>query len=172
MTTASKPRPRVKPERRVRLYGADSNPMLLEMTIGAELFAYFVTKIDGGFAFRKCPDCVHEIDDAVYRVHCDPATRLSTCTCKGNTYCGHCKHIESILALIQSGKIAVPAGKQQPATVEPAKPAADPWQEIQGMRAGENREVTGRRVERVAAGWRIAGRFAASKNMVMELLAF
>jgi hypothetical protein len=87
--------------------------MLVEMTIGEELFAYFVERIDAdfgmGFEFKKCPDCVHEIDDAVYHVHYDPARRLSTCDCKGGTCHGHCKHPEAIVALIHSGKLPVPA---------------------------------------------------------------
>jgi hypothetical protein len=37
-----------------------------------------------------------------------------SCTCKGNTYCGRCKHAEAILALIKSGKIDVPPAKPQP----------------------------------------------------------
>lgn len=46
-----------------------------------------------------------------YDVNIDLARGYHSCTCKGNTYSGHCKHVESILALIQSGKIDAP---QQP----------------------------------------------------------
>jgi hypothetical protein len=112
---ARKPAP--KPERRVRLIGADDNPMLVEMTIGKESFAYFVKKIHAdfgmGFEFRKIEvNGMSENSDETYHVHYDPARRSSTCDCLGGLHHGHCKHQEAIVALINSGKIAVPAPKQ------------------------------------------------------------
>ena len=119
-------KPAPKPERRVQLYGADSNPMLVEMTIGKESFSYFVKRIHAdygmGFEFTKCPDRVGPSSDDVYHVHYDPGRRLSTCDCLGGLHHGHCKHQEAIVALIQSGKIAVPAPKPE------AKAAQrEPW---------------------------------------------
>jgi hypothetical protein len=41
--------------------------------------------------------------------------RHSSCTCKGHTLHGHCKHVESLLALAQTGKISL-VQRQQPVT--------------------------------------------------------
>jgi hypothetical protein len=120
--TATKSRtrkPAPKPERRVVLYGADSNPMVIEMTIGNATFAYFVKRLQAdygmGFEFRKVEvNGMSETDGETYHVHYDPARRLSTCDCKGSLHHGHCKHQEAILALIHAGKIAVPTTKPQP----------------------------------------------------------
>jgi hypothetical protein len=117
--TASRARkPASKPARRVTLIGADSNPMLVEMTIGEQSFAYFVKKIHAdfgmGFAFRKVEvNGMSENSEDVYHVHYDPARRWTRCDCKGGEFHGHCKHQEAIAALIQSGKIAVPAAKPE-----------------------------------------------------------
>jgi hypothetical protein len=118
MTAATATRkPRSKPERRVHLYNAEGNPKLLEMTVGKDSFAYWLRIIDAdygiGFELRKCPDGINPLSADTYHVHYDPARRLSTCDCLGGLHHGHCKHQESILALIQSGKIAVPAAKPQ-----------------------------------------------------------
>jgi hypothetical protein len=116
MTTASKSRPRVKPERRVHLYNPEGTPKLLEMTIGKDTFAYWLKIIDAdygiGFEVRKP---FPETD--VYHVHYDPARRYSSCDCKGGLHHGHCKHQEAIIALIRSGKLSVPEPKQQPSDV-------------------------------------------------------
>jgi hypothetical protein len=131
MSTVATPRksrkPAAKPARSVQLYNASGNPMLLEMTIGKESFAYFVKKIHAdygmGFEFTKCPDCVGPSSDDVYHVHYDPARKSSSCDCLGGLHHGHCKHQESIVALIQSGKIEVSA--TNPAPQQPAK--KEPW---------------------------------------------
>lgn len=95
----------------MQLYNASGNPMLVEMTIGKESFAYFVKKIHAdygmGFEFTKCPDGIGPVSEDVYHVHYDPARRLSTCDCKGGEFHRHCKHQEAIVALINAGKIAV-----------------------------------------------------------------
>jgi hypothetical protein len=119
MTTATKARkPRPKPERRVHLY--DGFPMLLEMTIGPLSYSYWLTPIPAdfglGFEVRKL------IGDGgdVYHAHIDTEAGHHSCTCKGGTYHGHCKHVESIVALIRSGKISVPA-PQRPAAAVPVQ---------------------------------------------------
>ena len=56
-----------------------------------------------------------EGEPSEYDLLIDLERGFHSCTCKGNTYCGHCKHVESVLALLKSGKIALPAAKQQPA---------------------------------------------------------
>jgi len=126
VATATKTR---KPERRVHLYNAGGNPMLLEMTVGKEEFAYFVKKIHAdygmGFEVKKLViDGVSEQTNEVYHVHYDPARRLSTCDCLGGLHHGHCKHQEAIVALIQSGKIDVAAVKLE-AKAAPKQPFCD-----------------------------------------------
>lgn len=87
MTTATKSRktrkPALKPERHITFFSSDSNPALLEMTIGKESFAYFVKKIHAdfgmGFEFRKCPECINPPSDDVYHVHYDAVRRWTRC---------------------------------------------------------------------------------------------
>jgi hypothetical protein len=103
-------KPDQKPARRVTLIGADSNPMVVEMTIGKDTFAYFVKKIHAdygmGFEFRKVEvDGLSENSEDTYHVHYDPARRSSSCDCLGGLHHGHCKHQEAIVTLIRAGKI-------------------------------------------------------------------
>ncbi len=125
MTSASKPRPRAKPERRVTLGELVNGIACLSITViehrvrtepKITIFGYFLYRLaaDFGLAFRfeKFSTQVEDGEPSEYDVNIDLARGYHSCTCKGNTYSGHCKHVESILALIQSGKIAVP---QQPA---------------------------------------------------------
>lgn len=124
MTSASKARPRVKPERRVSL-GEFVNGIAclsiatIEHRVRTQakitVYGYFLHRLpaDFGLAFRFEPFAEQKRNGSEdYDVNIDLARGHHSCTCKGNTYSGHCKHVESILALIQSGKIAVP---QQPA---------------------------------------------------------
>lgn len=132
MTTATTKKTRKfaqKPERRVTLIGADSNPMVVEMTIGKDTFAYFVKKLNAefgmGFEFRKIEaNGMSENSENTYHVHYDPARRWSRCDCKGGEYHGSCKHQDAIVALIQSGKIAVPVPRAKPEA--PKQAQADP----------------------------------------------
>jgi hypothetical protein len=118
MSTSTRVRRTVKPDRRVHLF--DGTPALLEMTVGAESFSYWLTAIpsDWGLAF-EVRKMICEGGD-IYHVHYDPQTRQSSCDFKGGTYCGHCKHQEAILALLRTGKLAVPAPQpvSQPAACD------------------------------------------------------
>lgn len=105
---------RKPPQRRLQLYNATGSPMLLEMQIGNESYAYWVKRIHAdyglGFEFKKCPDVIipyFELE--TYHVHYDPARQLSTCDCLGGTHHGNCKHQAAIVALIKAGKISIPA---------------------------------------------------------------
>jgi hypothetical protein len=121
MSTATKSRKRVKPDRHVAIGAPCNNVFALHMTIGtgenAQHFGYYVQSIPAdfglGFRFEKFDVEKVEGEPSVYDVNIDLERGYHSCTCKGNTYCGHCKHVESVLALIQSGKIAVPAAKRQ-----------------------------------------------------------
>ncbi len=119
MSNATKPRKRVKPERHVTIGAPANNVFALHMTIGtgetAQHFGYYVSRIPAdfglGFHFEKFGVQQVEGEPSEYDVNIDLQRGYHSCTCKGNTYCGHCKHVESVLALITSGKITVP---QQP----------------------------------------------------------
>ncbi len=123
MTTASKSRPRVKPQRRVTISPPINGGYALLLTIGtgekAKRFGYYVDRIpsDFGIAFHFTKFHIDRVEGepSEYDVLIDLHRGDHSCTCKGNTYCGHCKHVESILALIKSGKIDVPKTKPQPA---------------------------------------------------------
>ena len=122
MSNASKSRKRVKPERRVQMSKIVNGGFAIAMTIGsgetAKQFNYFVEPIPAdfglGFHFEKFIHQQVEGEPSEYDVNIDLQRGYHSCTCKGNTYCGHCKHVESILALIKSGKIAVPAERNPP----------------------------------------------------------
>ncbi len=133
MATATKPRPLVKPERRVTLSQFVNNIACLSITsierrVRSEpkisVFGYFLHRIpaDFGLAFRFEPFAEQKRNGSEeYDVNIDLERGHHSCTCKGNTYCGHCKHVESILALIKSGKIDVPTTQPQ------AKPEDYQW---------------------------------------------
>ncbi len=136
MTTATATRKTrksaTKPQRRVTLIGADSNPMVVEMAIGKDTFAYFVKKIHAdfgmGFAFRKVEvNGMSENSEDTYHVHYDPVRRWTRCDCKGGEYLGHCKHQEAIVALINSGKLLVPAAKPEAPQQPQVKPEDYEW---------------------------------------------
>jgi hypothetical protein len=126
-------KPRPKPERHVHLY--DGVPALLEMTIGKQSFAYWLSEIpDGagrGFEVRKMSPAGQEPSADVYHVHVDDHGHHS-CDCPGGEFHGHCKHLDCILTLIKSGKLpqatAKPASKPEvkPAPVPESKPADKP----------------------------------------------
>jgi hypothetical protein len=120
MSTATKSRKRVNPERRVTISPFIAGGYAMLITIGtgekAKHFGYYIDPIaaDFGLAFHVEKFAIDKVEGEPSEsdVNLDSQRGYHTCTCKGNTYSGHCKHVESILALIKSGKIAVP---QQPA---------------------------------------------------------
>src|SRR5262249_24101103 len=105
MTTATRTRKTTKkPARSLRLYGATSTTMAIDMTIGKEEFSYLVKKIPAawgrGFEFKKLDN-----SDDVYHVNIDTTSGRHSCDCLGGLKHGHCKHQEALLALILSGKL-------------------------------------------------------------------
>jgi hypothetical protein len=141
MTTATKSRKRVKPERRVTIGKPVNGVFALAMTIGAgekaKHFGYYVQSIPADFGlafhFEKFSTEQEEGKDNEYDVNIDLQRGRHSCTCKGNTYSGHCKHVEALVSLIQSGKIDVPTAKPQAPQQPQAKPEAqqpakrEPW---------------------------------------------
>jgi hypothetical protein len=129
MTTATKARkPRPKPARRVHLY--DGFPMLLEMTVGPVEFTYWLTPVPCDFGATFEVRKMLTDGGTVYHVHIDDEGHHS-CDCPGGSYHGKCKHLSALLALVKSGKLALPEKKPAAATahgcaVEP--PAPEPVQ--------------------------------------------
>ncbi len=121
MTTATKSRKRVKPERRVTIGKPCNGVYALAITIGtgekAKHFGYYVRRIPADFGlafhFEKFQTEKVENEPSEYDVNLDMQRGSHSCTCKGGTYHGHCKHAEAILALIKSGKIDVQMPKPQ-----------------------------------------------------------
>ena len=74
----------------------------------SEFFRYFVSPVAidygvAGAALEKIGADGSCTGGEVYHVHLD--TIRSSCTCKGNTFCGHCKHVEALTALVSVNKL-------------------------------------------------------------------
>ncbi len=111
MTTATATRtrkPRSPQPRSATLTTMTHGKLCLWLAIGDTIGSYTLTPLpsDFGTAYRlgkaTADGCSEEYDVLL-------AGRESSCTCKGNTFRGHCKHVEALQALIQSGKLAGPA---------------------------------------------------------------
>jgi hypothetical protein len=115
MSTTTKSRKRVKPERSVSLPTPirDGLPGSLQITIGKEVHQYDVHPIpsDFGTAFRlikyelvRQADNTFELQDtARYNVLLNG--EQSTCDCPGHTYRGKCKHVDALTTLRQRNLI-------------------------------------------------------------------
>lgn len=108
MTTASKPRQRVKPERRAQVVRG-GNRTTLSLSINGVETLYYLEAVpsDFGTAFRLTKvkgewDGLRRLDEP-YDVLL--AGHESSCTCKGNTYRGHCKHVDALTTLRQRNLI-------------------------------------------------------------------
>ena len=108
MTTASNPRKSVKPERRVHVVrGGDRTTLSLSIN-GVETLYYLETMpSDFGNAFRLTKvkgeyDGLRRLDEP-YDVLL--SGNESSCTCKGHTYRGHCKHVDGLTVLRQRNLI-------------------------------------------------------------------
>lgn len=182
-----------KVERNVHVYGAESDPMLIVMTIGKDRFAYFVKRIPAdygvGFEFRKANHCFGEANaNEVYHVHYDRSRRLSSCDCLGGLKHSHCKHQEAIVALIQAGKLAVLETKKAEPKSEPK--AATPQRcgicsqeqcrcdldrlhatDVYNMRLGRVAFINGHRIEKLMNCVLIDERKVYESSVILELLA-
>jgi hypothetical protein len=104
-TSARKPRQRRQHERSVKVLVAPAvgNPQtFVRITQDGEAGYYWITPApsDFGRAFRfEKP--APEVD--LYDVLLEPSG--DSCTCKGHTYGGYCKHVDCCRALIGVGKL-------------------------------------------------------------------
>jgi hypothetical protein len=97
-------KPRTKPARHVRLAlkPFEGNPGVVEITVGRNATAYFLSPVsaDFGTGYR-----LEKFESGeVYHVNL-AAGDLHTCDCKGFLQWGHCKHIQALLALYQAGQL-------------------------------------------------------------------
>lgn len=115
MSTATKSRPRVKPERRIRVLKpiSDNSAGVLAITIGKDEGVYAIRPIpaDFGVAFRLIkgelveePDNTLRLRDAGQYDVCLNGPQ-STCECKGFLHHGHCKHVDGLTTLRQRNLI-------------------------------------------------------------------
>lgn len=102
-TTTRKVAPK---QRTVRLQSADTTTPLMLVHVGDDAFGYGLERIasDFGTAFRLTKyECGKEGPQGEYDVLIDGLR--SSCTCKGFTYRGHCKHVDALTKLRQLGKL-------------------------------------------------------------------
>lgn len=115
MTTASKPRPRVKPERRIRVLHplSASSAAVVAITVDGNEDVYAVRRIaaDFGDAYHVIkgelveePDETLRLRDAAHYDVCLNGEQ-STCECRGFLRWHHCKHVAGLTALRQRGLI-------------------------------------------------------------------
>lgn len=136
MTNAMKSRtckPAQKPIRRVSTSAPHDGCYTVRLTVGegdkAQRFDYYVTPIpaDFGMGFRVEKFTWVKGEESTYHVNID--ARGNTCTCKGGTYSGHCKHVEAIAALLKAGRIqpaVKPQPEREPGVEDESKPSGCP----------------------------------------------
>ena len=105
-TATRKPRQRRKHVRTVKvLVGpAAGNPMtFVRITVDGKAAYYWIGPLASdfgkGFRFEK-----PEIGGDAYDVLVDPAG--DSCTCKGHSYGGYCKHVDCCRALLGAGQLS------------------------------------------------------------------
>src|SRR5262249_9805945 len=104
------------PPRSASLATLSNGRTVLWLHQGEESRAYALVtlKSDFGDAFRltKADDGDGHAEE--YDVLLDMEHKFHTCECRGFLRWQHCKHVDSLLALVQSGRLAAPAPKPQP----------------------------------------------------------
>jgi hypothetical protein len=119
MKTTTKTRKTTKQQpRSAKLLILSNGYKVLCLTIGDELQSYGLTPIpsDFGTAYHLLKADKGDGPGEEYDVLLNGPQ--SSCTCKGNNYHGHCKHVEALTALVKCGALAVPSVASKP---EPSK---------------------------------------------------
>jgi hypothetical protein len=104
-------KPRPKPVRRLRLSEPihASGARLLVLTVDQLSVGYHLEpmpcEFGRGFKITKFAEGGGDADEDTYLVNIDPATGNRECSCKGNAYCGHCKHTDALAHLIANGRL-------------------------------------------------------------------
>lgn len=108
MTTATKTRKTTKEQpRSAKLTTLNNGYKVLWLTVGDAIQTYGLTPLssDFGTAYHLLKADRGDGPGEEYDVLLNG--RDSSCTCKGNNYRGHCKHVEALAALVKSGTLAV-----------------------------------------------------------------
>jgi hypothetical protein len=97
-------KPRPKPERRIGValpFNAEGKNAVVNITVGKESHSYTVDRIpaDWGQAFEVAKFGTED------RYHVNIDGEQKTCSCKGHTHHGHCKHADGLAALVKAGKL-------------------------------------------------------------------
>jgi len=104
MATVTKSRSRNKPARFCRIGREQGGDFLVIKTVrprSPEVFDLY--KVEPVAADYGRGLILHKPDGTSYYVNLSGPD--STCDCKGHTSHGHCKHVESLLALAAAGKL-------------------------------------------------------------------
>ena len=115
MSTSTKSRKRVKPERRIRVLKpmSDGSAGVIAITVGKDEGVYAIRPIpaDFGVAYHLIKGELEEQEDNTLRLrdaaHYDVCLNgpQSTCECKGFLRHGHCKHVDGLTTLRQRNLI-------------------------------------------------------------------
>lgn len=130
-TATRKPRskPRSKPERSATLGTTTSGKTILWLSQDGVLRAYVLTPLtsDFGTAYRlaKADNGDGHSEEYDVLLH----GRETSCTCPGHTYCGKCKHVSALEALIAAGKLPAPNSEDKPQPA-PKPEAKQPWCDV------------------------------------------
>jgi hypothetical protein len=105
MPTATKARPRVKPERRIKLSlkPFDGAPGVVQITVGKDIADYFLSTVpaDFGTGFK-----LEKIGGSeTYHVNLAADPKEHSCECKGFGRWAHCKHVDGLAALQRAGRL-------------------------------------------------------------------
>jgi hypothetical protein len=91
-----------KPARVARLTPASNGCHFLKVVEGKKVDQYHLTPLSaeaGALAHRFA-----KLNGEVYEVRVSPEG-MTSCGCKGMAYRGHCRHVESLVALRSAGKL-------------------------------------------------------------------
>jgi hypothetical protein len=91
-----------KPIRTARLTPANNGCHFLKVVEGQKVDQYHLTPLRaeaGALAYRFA-----KLNGEIYEVRVS-AEGAPSCECKGMAYRGHCRHVESLLALKSAGKL-------------------------------------------------------------------
>jgi hypothetical protein len=116
MSIVTTKRTRKQPERRIRILHplSDSGAAVIEITVDNKEDVYAVRRIasDFGTAYHVIKGELVEDEEAQTLRLRNAAEydvllngRESSCTCKGHTYSGHCKHVDGLTTLRQRNLI-------------------------------------------------------------------
>ena len=136
MATKRTRQPATKKARSATVQPLAGGGTVVWLTVNGQALAYRLTPLasDFGAAFR-IRKCVYAEGKRGEEYDVLLFGKQSSCTCPGHTYRGHCKHVEALAALVQSGKLAVPEPEPAPepeeeddwiATEEPPQPRPQP----------------------------------------------